>query len=383
MADPFEEFEFKPLTEGLGFHKKAEKIKTDIMSANLSRDLMRETATRPATSEKPKQSSIFSDHEAPVTPAATTPYKAMTSQTSASAITREPSKTASQSISELMASLPPSLDFLDDKPDLTRPSEAVRNSTLSFSTSTASVPTAPLAASNTERDASLDRPTIFQPLAREEYKSPIATGPTVGSVLPAPGTKAGSLSITPAAAVPAPMVQNSAYRERMNEGFAKAFPQGEKAVEKSRATATEAAAGLAPVATNFAASLIDAMVVAGISTILLVCIITITKINLIALLSNASTDGSTQMNLALLSLAVLQVYMLISRVFAGATLGEWAFDLQLGTNEQQRTLLYPAQVLWRTLVNTITGLILVPLLSFAFNRDLSKYLSGTQLYRRL
>lgn len=377
LADPFEEFEFKPLTEGLGFHKKAEKIKTDITSANLSRDMMR---------EKPKQSSIFGNFDAPSTPATTTPYKAMTSQT-APTPAREPSKTASQSISELMASLPPSLDFLDDKPDLARPSEAVRNSTLSFSTTSSSAPTAPLAASNVEREMTLDRPTIFQPLAREEYKSSIATGPTVGSVLPAPGTKAGAFPMAPgasvatSAAIPAPMVQNSVYRDRMTEGFAKAFPQTEK--EKAKATAAEAAAGLSPVAANFAAGLIDAMVVTGIATILLVCIITITRINLIALLSNASTDGSTQMNLALLTLAVLQVYMLISRVFAGATLGEWAFDLQLGTNDQQRKLIYPAQVLWRTVVNTITGLILIPLLSFAFNRDLNKYITGTQLYRRL
>ena len=37
MTD-FDEFEFKPLTEGLGFHKKAEKIKTEIKSASLARE---------------------------------------------------------------------------------------------------------------------------------------------------------------------------------------------------------------------------------------------------------------------------------------------------------------------------------------------------------
>lgn len=389
MADPFEEFEFKPLTEGLGFHKKAEKIKTDIKATNLGRETAR-----------PSHSSIFADFEAPVTPTAAPAFKAMTTPSSSTLAARETMKTASQSISELMASLPPSLDFLDDKQDLTRPSESVRASTLSFSTtssSASSAPTAPLAgpsgagamASDRSTDRSnermMDRPQIFQPLAREEYKATLATGPTVGSVLPAPGTKAGaSLSMTPAAAaVQAPLIQPSPYRDRMTEGFAKAFPQGEKAKAATTATPAEAAAGLVPVAANFAAALIDAMVVAGISTILLVCIITITKINLIALLTNASTDGSTQLNLVFLATAVLQIYMLISRAFAGATLGEWAFDLQVGTNEQQRKLSYPAQVLWRSVVTTVTGLILLPLLSFAFNRDLSKYLTGLQLYRRL
>lgn len=388
MADPFEEFEFKPLTEGLGFHKKAEKMKTDIKATNLGRDLGRDLGREPgrasaaeSASRSPSHSSIFSDFDAPVTPTAAPAYKSMTTPSASTLAARETMKTASQSISELMASLPPSLDFLDDKQDLTRSTEPTRSSlnsaahsgTLSFST-TSSAPTTPLAGH--------DRPQIFQPLAREEYKTNLGTGPTVGSVLPAPGTKAGaSLSMTPAAAtIAAPLVQPaSPYRDRMTEGFAKAFPQG----EKSKATSTEAAAGLVPVAANFAAALIDAMVVAGISTILLVCIITITKINLIALLSNASTDGSTQLNLVFLAMAVLQIYLLISRAFAGATLGEWAFDLQIGTNTQQRSLAYPAQVLWRSIVTTATGLILLPLLSFAFNRDLSKYLTGLQLYRRL
>jgi len=74
--DPFEEFEFKPLTEGLGFHKKAEK---------------------------------------PAAKAEAQPSQAQQTQ-------------KSQSISELIASLPPAMDFLDQsgpeeqaKPQITQP----------------------------------------------------------------------------------------------------------------------------------------------------------------------------------------------------------------------------------------------------------------------
>ena len=36
--DPFDEFEFKPLTEGLGFHKKAEQLKSDVKSTRLDQE---------------------------------------------------------------------------------------------------------------------------------------------------------------------------------------------------------------------------------------------------------------------------------------------------------------------------------------------------------
>jgi hypothetical protein len=280
----------------------------------------------------------------------------------------ETSRSASQSISELMASLPPSLDFLDDKQDLTRKSEMPFGAT----------PIAP---------APSARPQIFQPLAPRET-STIASGPTVGSVLPAPGTKAGSAQTSAAMAAPligAPAIAGGAatsnarsgYRERMFESFGKTVPKAEQTE-----TTTSSTEGLAPVAVNFSAALIDGMVVAGISTILLVCIITITQINLVAMLSNASTDMATQKNLVFLFLAVLQMYMLVSRAFFGATLGEWAFDTQLGTETQQRKLVYPLQVVARMFLITITGLFAIPLLSFAFKRDLGKYLSGLQLFRR-
>lgn len=380
MAD-IEEFEFKPLTEGLGFHKKADKIKADMKSTNLGATATREQAPRAKASslmsEPPMGASAASLAMPTTAPAMPSTFSGSLSSKMAQPPARE-TKTAQQSISELMAALPPSLDFIEDKPDL-----ATRSS-LSMA-------------------PAQERPQIYQPLAREDYKSssPMSgamsgpsissgSGPTLSSVLPAPGTKAGStMGMGPlaSATMPAPMVTPSPYRERMNEGFAKAFPKTEAGTEAgaaaNRATAKEAAEGLQPVAANFASGLIDGMVITGIATILLVCIVTITKINIIGLLTNAGTDTKTQFNLVLLFAAVLQVYMLVSRAFAGATLGEWAFDLQLGTNDQQKKLTYPLQVLWRTAATTLTGLFALPLLSFAFNRDLGKYITGIQLYRRL
>lgn len=389
--DPIEEFEFKPLTEGLGFSKKADTLKNEIKST-MANTAAKAAATGPMNSEPPR-SSIFPPETkatdrsteraptksfgAPAGSLAAASFGSNLSETErvqpeAARNVVETSRSASQSISELMASLPPSLDFLDEKQDLTRKSEMPFGATPVAS---------PLGA------APSSRPQIFQPLAPRETSS-IATGPTVGSVLPAPGTKAGSAQAAAAMIAPtvgAPAIAGGAtvantragYRERMFESFGKTVPKAE--ASETTAAATE---GLVPVAVNFSAALIDAMVVAGISTILLVCIITITQINLVAMLSNASTDTATQKNLVFLFLAVLQMYMLVSRAFFGATLGEWAFDTQLGTETQQRKLSYPLQVLVRSLIVTFTGLLTIPLLSFAFKRDLGKYVSGLQLFRR-
>jgi hypothetical protein len=367
--DSFEEFEFKPLTEGLGFSKKAETLKNEIKSTMANTNA---SMNKAALNSEPPRSSIFpkADERASGRMMDSARETQAPMEAAARETRTESTRSASQSISELMASLPPSLDFLDDKQDLTRKSESPYGAT----------PISPAASS---------RPQIFQPLAPRETSS-IASGPTVGSVLPAPGTRAGSSQAS--ATMAAPMVGSPAissataaaignartgYSERMFASFSKTTPRADQGT--ATAVTTE---GLVPVAANFSAALIDGMVVAGISTILLVCIITITQINLVAMLSNASTDTATQKNLVFLFLAVLQMYMLVSRAFFGATLGEWAFDTQLGSEAQQRQLYYPLQVLGRSLIITFTGLFAIPLLSFAFGRDLGKYISGVQLLRR-
>ena len=250
MADPFEEFEFKPLTEGLGFHKKADKIKADIRSSDLGTERMSR-----AIPQVPPRSLLFGDD-------------AQADDIGDRRNDRRENRSASQSISELMASLPPSLDFLDEKPDLTRGAahQAAKPSLSQLSAT--------------------DRQDLYQP-------------PTLSNVLPTPGTRAGSvlsstLAMTPTApAIQAPLVRPSPYREKLNEGYARAFPQ----VEKLKATATEAESeNLQPVPANLAAGAIDAMVTAGISTIFLVCILTITKINLIGMLTDAHPFGALRIS---------------------------------------------------------------------------------------
>lgn len=389
-VDPFDDFEFKPLTEGLGFHKKAEKIKADIKSSQLAKEkVSRSVPEAPPRSILKSQISEQIETETEVT----TPTS------------RESTRSASQSISDLIASLPPSLDFLEDKDDPLKSMGAMGSLDADITPAAT-----PLTGKSSSRDSlGLDslsdfgnRPQIFQPLGRDDFSAPGATrasavspatpaptissasstGPTVGSFLPAPGTKAGGASATsmgvpvvpttPAKPAPSP------YRERLDESFARAFPHAEKTKKES----TEEAEELLAVSSNPVAAILDGMVAAGITTILLVAILAITRINLVGMLSNAQTDGPTQLNLVLLFLAVVQMYMLTARSFFGASLGEWAFDLQLGTSEEQRQTWYPVKVAWRMIIVTLTGLVVLPLISMIARRDLLKYLTGLQLYRR-
>lgn len=338
MADPVDEFEFKPLTEGLGFHKKAETA-TSATRASIPLSIQLSSSSPADIFNRSLDGDIDS----------TAPAFALNEEIEAELLGRETSKEQhSQSISDLIASLPPSLDFSADKVE-----EALGST----------------------KTMDEEPPQIFQPLAREEYKP--ATTPSMPTmspgVLPAPGTKA-------TASMPASTTGvTGSYRGQGEESYARSFPHLERRKEIRKSTEI---GGLEPVAAHIGAGILDGMVVTGIGTILLVCIMLITQVNLVGLLNNAQTDGPTMFHLALLFVAVFQLYMLTARSFAGASLGEWAFDLQMGSDEDQRRAVYPVQVAWRTIVVTLTGIVVLPFLSLLFRKDLAKHLSGLQLFRK-
>ena len=384
--DMFGDFEFTPLTDGLGFHKKAEKIKSEMKNTNIGFDA---SPTRSGLPETPRTSAFGNLFGSPTKSGpvetefmpAREPLGRDTSSSSSSLSSGDRlSRPASQSISDLIASLPPSLDFVDSSSS----KEAARESARDASRESGG------------KQGGFSRPQIFQPIAREDFKTP---GPTIGSVLPTPGTRAGGgVSMAPAMAAPligsgagvstptmptpgAPAA-GSQYRDKMNESYAKAFPQmggKREAATPAPVAQTERAK---TVAQNMPGAILDGMVVLGISTIFLVCILAITHVNLMGLLTNANTDVATQFHLGLLFVAVLQMYMLTARSFFGASLGEWAFDLQIGTIAQQRGSLYPLQIAWRTMLITFTGFFVIPVLSMIFKRDLAKIATGVELIHR-
>ncbi|MEZ4872416.1 MAG: hypothetical protein R2827_09280 [Bdellovibrionales bacterium] len=49
-------------------------------------------------------------------------------------------------------------------------------------------------------------------------------------------------------------------------------------------------------------------------------------------------------------------------------MGEWTFDHQLGRDEEQEEALYPLKVVWRSILIILTGVVILPLLSFVTRR---------------
>ena len=376
--DPFDDFQFKPLTEGLGFNKKTEKGKTAPQQSTM-------VATERLEIEMPSHSI------------------SLNAETENDLLGRDSAK-SSKSISDLIASLPPSLDFLSDNEDartpaappqprysLTktpeRPRQIMSEQRIDLRTQQRSDAIQEMKTAKRQemprKESETPRPQIFQPLAREDYLAPAPSsgggvsggGPTIGQVLPAPGTKVrGGQGGGNSATFPIP---TSSRKNRMDENLSRAFPRpGRKIVVNEQGE-------VMPVAAHLGAGILDGMVVTGMSMLLLVCILLITKVNLLGLLNNAQTDVPTQVHLALLFFAVLQLYMLTARSFFGSSLGEWACDIQLGSSFDQSRIVYPILVAWRTLVVSITGVVVLPILSMIAKRDLIKFATGLQLYRKL
>lgn len=139
---------------------------------------------------------------------------------------------------------------------------------------------------------------------------------------------------------------------------------------------------LAPVAVSIPAILLDSIVVLALSLIFLVSLVMVTGVKLPSVLQSTQGEFTTQVSMIVLYLAVYEMYAIISRSFFGSTVGEWTFDLQLGDGKQIEKAHYPAMVLWRSILNLLTGLILLPLISLVINKDLAAGMTGLQLYRR-
>lgn len=73
------------------------------------------------------------------------------------------------------------------------------------------------------------------------------------------------------------------------------------------------------------------------------------------------------------------LYMVVSRGIMGSSLGEWACDIRLGQPHERLRTNYILRVAVRATLVIATGLIVLPLLSLIFGRDLAGSLSGLRL----
>lgn len=139
---------------------------------------------------------------------------------------------------------------------------------------------------------------------------------------------------------------------------------------------------LTAIPVNFSSIFLDAAFVFALSLLFLVSLIMATGVDLLSVLRSSQNEFATQLSLAVLYLAVFEMYVIVARSFFGSTVGEWTFDLQMGDDEQIARAHYPLLVLWRSLLTLITGIVSLPILSWILRQDLAAKFTGLQLYRK-
>ncbi len=73
------------------------------------------------------------------------------------------------------------------------------------------------------------------------------------------------------------------------------------------------------------------------------------------------------------------IYMIMLRSVLGFSLGEWACSLRMGTTLERISKYYPFRVVLRTVLLFATGIIVLPILSLCFGRDLAGSICGVRL----
>ena len=174
---------------------------------------------------------------------------------------------------------------------------------------------------------------------------------------------------------PAPQPRPSASTETV-DGLLKSLQDKNKSLKFEDKSKTQSP--YLNTAPSLAAGLLDWLLIVSISLFYMMTMTLTLKMDLIRLITEGSlgvlaTTGG-------LFLTVGFVYYLSQRIFMGSTLGEWAYEQRLGLPEEFKSG-YSIRAFSRLILIFVTGIILLPLLSWALNRDLAG-VSGLSTYRR-
>jgi hypothetical protein len=122
---------------------------------------------------------------------------------------------------------------------------------------------------------------------------------------------------------------------------------------------------------SLTASMIDLFLLMGMGCVFLLVFLKIIKMPI---------TGSLLHDFALIFLVGSWMYMVTTRFFIGSSIGEAACDLRLGRPQDRMSSWYFLKVVVRATLILATGLVLLPLLSLIFGRDLAGSLSGVKLF---
>jgi hypothetical protein len=330
-------FDFKPLTKGLGFDKKADESKT--IPSQPTRESSASTAARVSTPASAPTKNMGTSHldsisfEKPNLDLSKKLDTAKINHTLEAPLFEKPLEwnnnppKTSRSIAEMLNSLPPSIDFFDEE-------KAVK-----------------------QKEAK-----VYKPIGRIDYTPSL---PEIG----VPSDKAENY--VPANEERADIsLDNTLEKAFPKVGFRRPFFH----------QAVEVQPQFTEISTSFTSAILDGLVILGLTALLLVGLILITKIDLIAVVLHSRASLDVWSELGAVFMGVYLLYYMVARGFWGSTLGDWAFDIHLGTAEERLKWFYPYQVVFRMAVIALTGFVLFPLLSLIMKKDMASTYSKLRLY---
>jgi hypothetical protein len=388
-------FDFKPLNEGLGFHRKVKPLEAESDPEDSFSFSAIGAGTLDVTSREQSKGLLTSGTPSASLSATLSGSSALGTSAAVTAASAAKTKHNAKSVSDLIAALPPSLDLLLDE-------------RAAAATASAGSASAPHAGSRNRRSP------LFGPPSDEFAKpgSPAAASMNVGSNAPATEEKAagkrGFLKLplgrneygVKQKATSASQSVPSSLDENVAKTFPSVFPHlgnlagqpaaaGMKATLKSGATTSSKAAPTGElrqevareyaISAHFGSAILDTLVSIGVACLLLAIALAITGANLLALLENSATDQAMMTSLAAFFIGSGLLYVLAARTWVGATLGEWSYEVRVGTEKSRTRWFYPVLILWRGFVVAATGFVVLPLVSMIVGTDLLKYLTGLQL----
>jgi hypothetical protein len=151
---------------------------------------------------------------------------------------------------------------------------------------------------------------------------------------------------------------------------------------KTRIDATPEPIKFQPAIWNFSAFVLDFMLILASNLLCLIILLVTTKVDLFANLYNPDAAGMIYFSLAALFFGTTWIYLVVNRIFLGATPGEWVFDQRLGFPHETESASYSLKIALRTSLILLSGVILFPLLSLAFGRDILGHWLGIQMMKK-
>jgi hypothetical protein len=122
---------------------------------------------------------------------------------------------------------------------------------------------------------------------------------------------------------------------------------------------------------SLVASMIDALLLVAMSCIFLL---------VFKKIINAPIDKGLLEDFALIYVLGSWLYMITTRFFIGSTIGEAACDIRLGKPQERSSAWYFLRVVVRASLVVLTGVVILPILSLVFRRDIPGIVSGLKLF---